>query len=78
MDHSTHEELKAHLIKTDDSFRQLVDEHHKVDELVAALEAKHALSPEEEVEEHRLKKVKLHLKDQIEQVLNQAALQNAG
>ena len=78
MDTNTQEELKAHLIKTDDSFRQLVDEHHKVDELVAALEAKHALSPEEEVEEHRLKKVKLHLKDQIEQVLNQAALQNAG
>ena len=55
----------------------MVDQHHQYDVLVAELEAKHALSPAEEVEEHRLKKLKLQLKDQIEQTVSEHKLQPA-
>jgi len=77
MDRNTQEEIKAHLMQTNDQFRAMVEQHHQYDVLVAELESKHALSPAEEVEEHRLKKLKLHLKDQIEQVISESRLQPA-
>jgi uncharacterized protein YdcH (DUF465 family) len=63
------DELKAHLMATDEHFRELCQQHHELDERVSELEAKHALSEEEQLEETRLKKLKLHLKDQIAEVL---------
>ena len=77
MERNEQEEIKAHLIQTDEKFRAMVDQHHQYDVLVAELEAKHALSPAEEVEEHRLKKLKLQLKDQIEQTVSEHKLQPA-
>jgi uncharacterized protein YdcH (DUF465 family) len=66
MDRIAQEELKAHLMQTDEDFRRLVDQHsdyaHKLDELAA----RPHLSNQEQVEEVRLKKLKLHAKDQIE------------
>ena len=73
MDRNTLEETKAHLMQTNEEFRAMVEQHHQYDTLVSELEAKHALSPAEEVEEHRLKKLKLQLKDQIEQVIAENA-----
>jgi uncharacterized protein YdcH (DUF465 family) len=70
MDVTAQEELKAHLMQTDEQFRQLAQQHADLDQKVAALEAKHALSDEEQVEETRLKKLKLHLKDQMAGILN--------
>ena len=75
MEISNQEELKAHLMQTNDQFRHLVDQHHQYDSLVGELESRHALSAEEEIEEHRLKKLKLRLKDQIEQMLSEHRLQ---
>ncbi len=43
-----------------------------------ALEAKHSLTAAEEVEEHRLKKLKLRLKDEMEQIVSEYKLQHAG
>ena len=77
MERNEQDEIKAHLIQTDEQFRAMVDQHHQYDVLVAELEAKHALSPAEEVEEHRLKKLKLQLKDQIEQTVSEHKLQPA-
>lgn len=77
MDRNEQEELKAHLMQTNEQFRAMVDQHHQLDVAVAELEAKHALSPAEEVEEHRLKKLKLQLKDQIEQTVSEYKLQHA-
>ena len=62
---NTQEELKAHLMQSDEEFRQLAEQHAQYHEQLEALEAKSHLTPEEEVEEHRLKKVKLQLKDQM-------------
>jgi len=65
------EELKAHLMETNEEFRNLVNQHtdyaHKLDDL----EARPHLTDEEQLEEHRLKKIKLRLKDQMEAILSQ-------
>ena len=71
------EELKAHLMQTNEKFRQLMEQHHEYDRQVAALEARPALTADEELEEHRLKKLKLHLKDEMEQIVSEYRLQNA-
>ncbi len=73
---NTQEELKAHLMQTDEQFRRLADEHHRYHEQLEALEAKSHLTPEEEVEEHRLKKVKLQLKDQMNQIISRSRTQH--
>ena len=59
------DELKAHLIATNEEFRQLVAKHAELKRQVEAIEAKPHVTPEDEVEEHRIKKLKLHLKDRI-------------
>ena len=78
MDRNIQEEIKAHLMQTNEKFRHLMDQHHEYDRLVAELDAKHGLTAAEEVEEHRLKKLKLHLKDEMEQIVSEYKLQHAG
>lgn len=78
MEQNALEELKAHLMQTNEEYRELAARHHEYKEQVVALESKSVLTPEEEVEEHRLKKLKLHLKDEMEQFVNQYRLQHAG
>ena len=63
-------ELKAHLISTDDNFRTLSERHHEFDEKLVALEAKPHLSVEEQMEEVRLKKLKLSTKDQMREIMS--------
>ncbi len=73
---NTQEELKAHLMKTDEEFRRLAEQHALYHQQLEALEAKAHLSTEEEVEEHRLKKLKLHLKDQMNAIVSRYRAQN--
>jgi uncharacterized protein YdcH (DUF465 family) len=73
---NTQDELKTHLMQTDEEFRRLYQEHHTYHEQLEALEAKSHLTPEEEVEEHRLKKVKLQLKDQMNQIVSRYRAQH--
>lgn len=73
---NTQEELKSHLMKTDEGFRRLAEEHHRYHEQLEALEAKAHLTSEEEVEEHRLKKIKLQLKDQMNQIISRYRTQH--
>jgi uncharacterized protein YdcH (DUF465 family) len=63
------DELKAHLIATSEEFRALAAQHSQYHKELEALEAKPHLSDEEQVEEQRLKKVKLRLKDQMNEFL---------
>jgi uncharacterized protein YdcH (DUF465 family) len=63
------EELKAHLMATSEEFRQLASEHAEYHRKLEALEAKSHFTPGDEEEEHRLKKRKLFLKDQMNQIL---------
>jgi len=47
----------------------LLQEHKDLDEKVAALSDKPYLSPEEDVQLHNMKKEKLRIKDEIEQLI---------
>lgn len=73
---NTQDELKAHLMKTDEEFRHLAEQHAQYHTQLEALEAKQHLTPEEELEEHRLKKLKLRLKDQMNAILSRNRAQN--
>lgn len=63
------EELKRELLQSDEEYRQLATKHHDLDEKIHNLTARHYLSEPEQLEEVRLKKVKLRLKDQMESIL---------
>ena len=71
------EELKAHLIETSEEFRTLAVQHSEVARKLDALEAIPHPTYEEELEETRLKKLKLRLKDQMEAMLSQCRSQVA-
>jgi uncharacterized protein YdcH (DUF465 family) len=66
------EELQAHLMQNDEAFRHMAEEHQVCKTKVQELEAKATLSLDEEMEEHRLKKRKLFLKDQMADLLQRA------
>ena len=65
-------ELKAHLMATSEEFRQLAAQHAEYERQLDAIEAKPHVTPEDEVEEHRIKKLKLHVKDQMNDILAQS------
>ncbi len=67
---NTQEELRAHLMQTDEEFRQLVSEHAKYHDMLEAIESKEHLTPADEAEEQRLKKIKLRLKDQMNAIVS--------
>jgi len=66
---SQHDELKAELIKTDDEFRRLYEEHQAYERRLQAINQKSLLSQEDEIEEKKIKLHKLALKDHMEQIL---------
>jgi uncharacterized protein YdcH (DUF465 family) len=65
MERQETEEIQAHLMQTSEEFRELARRHQALDDKVAQLENDPHATAEDEIEEHRLKKVKLHLKDQM-------------
>ena len=65
------EELKAHLLSTNEQYRTLAEQHAQLKHQVEALEAKSHFTSEDELEEQRLKKLKLQVKDQMMSVLEQ-------
>ena len=65
------EELKRQLLQTDEEFRQLATQHHDLDEKLHNLAARTYLSEPEQLEEVTLKKRKLQLKDQMENIARQ-------
>jgi uncharacterized protein YdcH (DUF465 family) len=76
MENNSHDELKAHLMATNEQFRRLAEEHAEYHRQLEVLEAKAHLTNEEEIEEHRLKKIKLRLKDQMTEILAHYRTQN--
>ncbi|MBZ5583756.1 MAG: YdcH family protein [Acidobacteriia bacterium] len=71
MERNAQEELKAHLIATNQEYRRLASEHSEFAKKLDAMEALPHLTHEEQLEEVRLKKMKLRLKDQMEAIVSQ-------
>ncbi len=69
--HSHLDVVRSHLLDQDDEFRQLVSEHHTLDEQIRHLSGVTYLTDQQQLEEIRLKKHKLALKDRIESILRQ-------
>jgi uncharacterized protein YdcH (DUF465 family) len=72
---NTQDDFKAHLMETNEEFRLLAAEHREYGQKIEALNSRHYLTPEEQVEEVRLKKIKLRLKDQMEGMLSRLRTQ---
>ncbi len=66
---TTQDDLKAHLMATDETFRKLAEQHAEYKKQIEAIESKPRLTPQDEDEEHRLKKLKLRIKDQMNEIL---------
>ncbi|MEO6324595.1 MAG: DUF465 domain-containing protein [Thermoanaerobaculia bacterium] len=62
------EETKQELSQHNEEFKGLLTNHHEHERRLAELASKAYLSTEEEVEEKKLKKEKLHLKDRMEEI----------
>ena len=71
MEPNAQDELKAHLMETNEEFRRLAVQHSELKTQLDTLRARPHLSYEEQMEETRLKKLKLRLKDQMEAILSQ-------
>ena len=62
------EEIKHDLADCNEEFRNLLRDHHEHERRLAELASKAFLSSDEEMEEKRLKKEKLYLKDRMTQI----------
>jgi uncharacterized protein YdcH (DUF465 family) len=71
MERNALEELKAHLMSVNEDFRRLVEQHSDYARKLDALESQAHLTDQEQIEETRLKKLKLRLKDQMEAIISQ-------
>jgi uncharacterized protein len=62
---------KDQLLTSNDEFRKLAQEHTQYSQRLDSLTQKRYLSEDEKLEEVRLKKLKLRLKDQMESIERQ-------
>jgi uncharacterized protein YdcH (DUF465 family) len=76
MERNAQEDLKAHLIATNEEYRRLSGQHSELARKLDTLESLPHLTEEEQLEETRLKKLKLRLKDQMEAMMAQNKAQH--
>jgi len=73
---TTQDDLRAHLMATDESFRQLAEQHAAYHKQLEEIEAKPHLTTQDEDDEHRIKKLKLRVKDQMNDIMARYKAQN--
>lgn len=72
MEHRTQDEdLKAHLLATNEQFRALAEQHAQLKRQIGVIESKPHVTPDDELDEQRLKKLKLRVKDQMNQIVSE-------
>jgi len=71
MERNAQEELRAHLMETSEEFRRLASQHSEYARQLDSLETLPHPTYDQELEETRLKKLKLRLKDQMEAIMSQ-------
>jgi len=59
------------LKKQNEEFKKISEEHRNLDELLAEMDSKHYLSPEEELERKRMQKLKLVRKDRMAELMRE-------
>jgi uncharacterized protein len=64
-------EIVEALKKQNEEFRKLSEEHRNLDGLLAEMDSKHYLSPEEEIERKRMQKLKLARKDRMAELVRE-------
>jgi uncharacterized protein YdcH (DUF465 family) len=62
------DDLKAHLMATNEEYRSLAEKHAEYHKQLEAIEAKSHMTLQDEEDEQRLKKQKLRLKDQMNEI----------
>lgn len=62
---------REHLLANHEAFRKLAQEHTQYEQRLSSLTHKRYLTDDEKLEEVRLKKLKLRLKDQMESIERQ-------
>ena len=70
------EELKAHLMATNDKFRALAEQHSQLKQQLEVIEAKPRLTLADEEQENQIKKQKLRLKDMMNAIMSQYKTQH--
>jgi uncharacterized protein len=60
--------VREQLLASHDEFRRLAQEHNQYSQRLSSLIEKRYLTEEEKLEEVRIKKVKLRLKDQMQMI----------
>ena len=78
MENHTQEELRAHLLATNEQFRSLAEQHAQLKRQIEAIESKPHVTSADELEEQRLKKLKLRLKDQMNAIIAQCKTASVG
>jgi uncharacterized protein YdcH (DUF465 family) len=68
--HTQDEDVKAHLLATSEQFRTLAEQHALLKHQIEEIESKPHVTGTDELEEQRLKKMKLHLKDRMNEMLS--------
>lgn len=68
------EEAQERLMATSEEFRRLAAEHTSYERRIEELSSRRYLSEEEQIEEARLKKMKLYLKDQMEHIVHEGVV----
>jgi uncharacterized protein len=66
----TQEELKAYLMETDEQFKRLSVQHSEFKRQLEELHSRAHLSEQDLLEEVRIKKLKLRLKDQMQEMMD--------
>ena len=78
MENHTQEDLRAHLLASNEQFRSLAEQHAHLKRQIKAIESKPHVTSADELEEQCLKKQKLRLKDQMNAILAQYKTASVG
>ena len=65
------QEIIEKMTQGNEEFRKVSEEHHKLDEILAEIDKKVYLTPEEEIERKKLQKQKLLKKDMLAEMIRQ-------
>lgn len=63
------QQIRERLLKENEEFRKISEEHHKLDNVLAEIDKKVYLTPEEEIERKKLQKQKLLKKDLMAELI---------